>query len=111
MPHLEAEIDQAYVEQDYGRHEGIVMSDVPRDEWRAFRDSHDVGLGGGESTSSVDARVRARLETLFGEHVELLESPTRHLAVVSHVTPIKSAVVWALDVPGRTSWRLRLDNA
>ena len=111
IPHLEAEIDEAFVEQDYGRHDGIKMSDVPRDEWRAFRGSHDEGLGGGESTSMVDARVHARLETLFGEHVELLESLTRHLVVVSHVTPIKSAVVWALDVPGRTSWRLRLDNA
>jgi probable phosphoglycerate mutase len=29
---------------------------------------------------------------------------------VSHVSPIKSAMVWALGVPGSAAWRMRLDN-
>ena len=29
---------------------------------------------------------------------------------MSHVSPIKSAIVWALGVSGATAWRMRLEN-
>jgi probable phosphoglycerate mutase len=40
----------------------------------------------------------------------LLHSTTRHLAIVSHVSPIKAAATWALGVEGSTAWRMRLEN-
>jgi broad specificity phosphatase PhoE len=33
------------------------------------------------------------------------------VVAVSHVSPIKAAVLWALGLPDLYAWRLRLDNA
>jgi broad specificity phosphatase PhoE len=60
--------------------------------------------------AAVDERVRAELEILFADESSLLHSPKEHLAIVSHVSPIKSAVAWALGVPGSIAWRMRLEN-
>ena len=111
LPLLVAIRDDAFIEQDYGTLDGTKMSDVPRDEWKVFQSSHEFALGGGESTASVDERVKDRLESIFHEHRDLVRSAHEHIVVVSHVAPIKSAVTWALGVSGATSWRLRLDNA
>jgi broad specificity phosphatase PhoE len=111
MPHLDVEIDEAFIELDYGRHDGSAIPDVPASEWREFRESHSAALGGGESFADLDQRVHARLEVLRADKDSLMHDPTRHLAVVSHVSPIKSAVAWALGVHGSITWRLRLDNA
>jgi len=36
---------------------------------------------------------------------------TAPVVAVSHVSPIKAAVCWALGLPDLASWRMRLDNA
>jgi broad specificity phosphatase PhoE len=36
--------------------------------------------------------------------------PERHLAIVSHMSPIKSAVTWALGVSGSVAWRMNLEQ-
>ena len=41
----------------------------------------------------------------------LVTSSDEHIAIFSHVSPVKSAVAWALGVHGGVAWRLRLDNA
>ncbi len=111
VPHLAAQIDDAFVEQDYGTYDGRSDTEVPREEWAAFRSHHDATLGGGESLADVDARVHARLNDFLADATSLLHDAHRHLVIVSHVSPIKSAVTWALGVPGSVAWRLRLDNA
>jgi broad specificity phosphatase PhoE len=78
--------------------------------WRAFQHDHDAAFGGGESLASVDRRVHAELDALLVDESSLLHAHDRHLAIVSHVSPIKSATVWALGVPGSRAWRTRLDN-
>ncbi len=105
------EIDDAFIEQDYGTLEGHAMSEVPAEEWRRFRSDHTAAIGGGESLADVDRRVHARLDELARDEAALLTSADEHLVVISHVSPIKSAVAWALGVPGPTAWRMRLDNA
>jgi broad specificity phosphatase PhoE len=60
--------------------------------------------------AAVDERVRAELQQLFEDDSSLLHSSREHLAIVSHVSPIKSAVAWALGVPGTIAWRMRLEN-
>jgi probable phosphoglycerate mutase len=111
LPGLEVELEEAFIEQDYGRYDGLAMAEVPEAEWRQFREVHGAALGGGESLDDVDARVHARLSEWAEGSDSLLADPRRHLVVVSHVSPIKSAVAWALGVPGSVAWRLRLDNA
>ncbi len=111
LPHLECGIDDAFIELDYGDHDGRTIAEVPPDEWRNFRDSHAASLRGGESLADLDARVHARLNEFRHDDHSLIHDPRQHLAVVSHVSPIKSAVAWALGVHGSLAWRLRLDNA
>lgn len=110
LPHLDATVNEAFIEVDYGHLEGHPLSAVSAEQWRAFESDHDVALGGGESLASVDQRVHGQLNALLTDRESLLHHHERHLAIVSHVSPIKSAVVWALGVAGSTAWRTRLDN-
>ena len=110
LPHLEAEIVEDFIEVDYGDLDGQPLSVVSADQWRVFESDHQLALGGGESLASVDARVHARLNQLLEDAQSLLHSHQRHLAIVSHVSPIKSAATWALGVDGAAAWRTRLDN-
>lgn len=110
LPHLSATVVEAFIEVDYGTLDGQPLSALSEADWRAFEHDHDVAFGGGESLASVDRRVHHELDTLLADRTSLLHAPDRHLAIVSHVSPIKSSVVWALGVAGSTAWRTRLDN-
>ena len=110
LPHLDAEIVEDFIEVDYGDLDGQPLSVVSADQWRVFESDHQLALGGGESLASVDRRVHARLNQLLQDSESLLHSHHRHLAIVSHVSPIKSAATWALGVDGAAAWRTRLDN-
>ncbi len=110
LPHLDALVRPEFIEVDYGYLDGQPVSVVSEDQWRAFESDHDLALGDGESLESVDRRVHAVLNELLADQTSLLHDHHRHLAIVSHVSPIKSATVWALGVPGSVAWRTRLDN-
>ena len=110
LPHVTPIVREAFIEVDYGYLEGQPLSAVTTEQWRVFESDHEVALGDGESLASVDARVHAELDALLEDRSSLLHSRDEHLAIVSHVSPIKSATVWALGVPGWVAWRTRLDN-
>ncbi len=107
---FEAAVAESFIEVDYGDLDGQPVSSISADQWHGFEHGHDRAFGGGESLASVDARVHAQLDSLLNDRDSLLHSPRRHLAIVSHVSPIKSAVVWALGVAPSTAWRTRLEN-
>lgn len=110
IPGREQVVKESFIEVDYGGLDGTSLKLFTTEHWRAFEFDHDVAFGGGESLADVDKRVHAQLEELLEDESSLLHSPTRHLAIVSHVSPIKSAVIWALGVSGATTWRMRLEN-
>jgi probable phosphoglycerate mutase len=110
LPDVDAQIREAFIEVDYGDLEGEPLNAVTGAEWRAFESDHTVALGNGESLASVDLRVHAELDELLADSESLLHSADQHLAIVSHVSPIKSAMTWALGVSGSVAWRSRLDN-
>lgn len=110
MPGLEAVTKESFVELDYGSFEGSSTTLAADEGWRALEQRHDQAFGGGESLADVDVRVQNELDALLGDATSLLHSPDEHLAIVSHVSPIKSAVAWALGVPGTVAWRMRLEN-
>ncbi len=110
FPDFEVHVKESFVEVDYGDLDGQPVSVISREGWRAFEHDHDAPFEGGESLASVDQRVHAELNGLLADESSLLHAPDRHLAIVSHVSPIKSAAVWALGVTGSTTWRTRLDN-
>jgi probable phosphoglycerate mutase len=101
----EPEIDERFVELDYGDWDGLEMSQVPRDEWRAWRGDPSFRPPGGESLQELDARVRPAV-------MELADAARDgDVIVVSHVSPIKSAVTWALGAGPEMTWRMSLDRA
>ena len=110
LPHLEPVTTEAFIEVDYGTLDGQPLSVVTYDEWRQFEHDHTLAFGGGESLAALDQRVHAELDRLLADQTSLLHSHHEHLAIVSHMSPIKSAMVWALGVPGSVSWRMHLDN-
>ena len=66
-------------------------AEVPDEVWQSWRTDAKFATEGGECFGALDARVRAACdelaERISGEDV----------VVVSHVSPIKAAVAWALN--------------
>lgn len=93
------QIDDRWIELDYGDWDGIAMGDVPRETWQAWRDDLDLRPPGGETLNELGERVRAALEELAAV------DDGGHTLIVSHVSPIKAAVAWALGVSDEVGWR------
>lgn len=99
------EIDERWIEVDYGEYEGRLLADVPVEVWKQWRSDLDFCPPGGESMRAAAARVREACASLTAEAAE------GNVVVVSHVSPIKAAVAWALGVGDEVMWRLYLDVA
>ena len=110
MPDLGALVMEPFIEVNYGSLDGQPLSLVTEEQWRAFEHDHNTAFGDGESLASVDQRVHAELNALLADQSSLLHDPINHLAIVSHMSPIKSAMTWALGVPGSVAWRMNLSN-
>jgi broad specificity phosphatase PhoE len=94
------DVDDRWIELDYGDYDGRPVADVPADVWRDWRaDPHFVPAGG-ESLVMLGNRVRAACEEL------LEEARDRDVVVVSHVSPIKAAIGWALGTGDEVGWRM-----
>jgi broad specificity phosphatase PhoE len=111
LPDVAATVKETFIEVDYGSLDGQPLSVVSEEEWRAFEHDHNTAFGEGESLASVDQRVHAELDALLADPTSLLHRSDAHLAIVSHMSPIKSAVTWALGVSGSVAWRMNLRNA
>ena len=111
LPHVaHHEVVDDLREINYGAFEGRPLRSLSAEQWNHFVTNHDAVYDGGESLAQVDARVHASLEGLSADPSSPLHDPERHLALVSHVSPIKSAMAWALGVSGTVAWRSRLEN-
>ncbi|MGH9300406.1 MAG: histidine phosphatase family protein, partial [Acidimicrobiales bacterium] len=99
------EIDQRWIEMDYGRLDGQPVNSPEPEELDRWRGDVDYAPGGGESLAVVGARVRSACSDLAEEaaHCDVL--------VVSHVSPIKAAVAWALGAGDEAAWRMFLGVA
>jgi probable phosphoglycerate mutase len=110
VPDIEAIVKEPFIEVNYGSLDGQPLSLVSEEQWRAFEHDHNTAFGDGESLASVDHRVHLELGSLLADQASLLHSPSEHLAIVSHMSPIKSAMTWALGVSGSVAWRMNLSN-
>ncbi|WP_420450495.1 histidine phosphatase family protein [Ilumatobacter sp.] len=99
------ETDERWIELSYGVYEGVAHADVPSEVWRAWRDDFSYVPEGGESLASLDVRVRAACDDLVER------AASSDVVVVSHVSPMKSAVAWSLGVDIGISWNCHLDHA
>ncbi len=101
-PDVAVDVDERWVELDYGEWDGQALRAMPQDEWDRWRRDPSFAPPGGESLVALAARVHEACEDLAEE------ARDRDVVVVSHVSPIKAAVAWALGVGPETSWRMFL---
>lgn len=107
---LPVEVDERWTEVDYGELEGRPLGSVPAEIWEQWRAGADFRPPGGETLAEVGVRVRAACQELFAEPGSGARSPG-DVVVVSHVSPIKAAVAWALGTGDEVAWRLHLSTA
>ena len=101
---LPVTIDERWTEIDYGVHDGQPVGAAP-ELWAGWGSDLEYRPEGGESLADLGRRVRAACDDLWVEAAE------GDIVVVSHVSPIKAAVAWALGVGDEICWRTFLDNA
>jgi broad specificity phosphatase PhoE len=102
---VEVTVEPRLVELDYGEWDGLAVGD-PQIPWARWREEPDLCPPGGESLVALRVRVTAACRDLLGSH-----GPDAVVVVVSHVSPIKAAVVWALGVDDSAAWHMHLDLA
>lgn len=98
----DVEIDERWIELHYGQLDGTPVVDVPAHYWAAWRSDPDFAPAGGES----HARLRRRVGEAAAELLD--DAHERDVVVVTHVSPIKAVVGWALGVPDSATWRTRV---
>lgn len=102
---LAVERDERLIEIDYGEWDERGFDEVLEEDMRRWRTDPTFAPPGGESLLAVQERTTECA-------AELLERAGDGLVVaVSHVSPIKAAVAWALHAGPELSWRMRLDLA
>lgn len=100
----EVEIDDRLIELDYGDWDGRPLGEIPASEWAEWRADPSFSPPGGESLVAVTGRVDSFCRERFAEQ-------GGDVIAVSHVSPIKAAVCWALGVDERASWQMQLGLA
>ncbi len=99
------EVDDRFIELDYGSFDGMLQADVPAEIWKKWRADNNFRPPGGETLAELDLRVRQALSELIEE------AGTKNIVVVSHVSPIKAAIAWSMGSDVGASWRMLLDRA
>jgi broad specificity phosphatase PhoE len=99
------EIDDRWIELDFGSLDGVPVAEVDGDVWARGRVDPHFRAGGGETLEEMHKRVVSAAEDL------LADAAHQMIVVTSHVSPIKAAVTWALGVDVTVGWRCHLDQA
>jgi broad specificity phosphatase PhoE len=101
---VDVEIDDRLVELDYGDWDGRLLSEIREERGTSWFADPNFAPPGGESLVAVTARVESFCRD------RIADSDGRVVAV-SHVSPIKAAVAWALGVDERATLRMQLGLA
>jgi probable phosphoglycerate mutase len=99
---VEVEVDERWIELDYGEYDGVPLGEVPSEVWARWRADVDFTPPGGESLRQLGERVRDALDELAHRG----SATERTTVIVTHVSPVKAAVGWALGAGDEVSWRL-----
>ena len=97
-------IDDRWTDIDYVRFDGQELG-AATELWVGWDADLEYTPPGGESLADLGRRVRAACDDLWEE------ASDTDVVVVSHVSPIKAAVAWALGVGDDICWRTFLDTA
>jgi broad specificity phosphatase PhoE len=95
----DVEVDERWTELDYGVYDEMPITDVPAELWARWYTDPTYAPPEGESLEAVGHRVKAACSELAGL------ATSQDVVVVSHVSPIKAAVAWALETDDLIAWR------
>ena len=98
-------IDDRWMEIDFGAYDDRRITEVMAELGAAWTSDVSYVPPGGESMACLHERVGEAVADLAEEAV------TRNIVVVTHATPIKSAVVWLLGGSAEMIMRLRVSLA
>ena len=102
---VDATVDERWIEVSYGEYEGVPMSEISPAVWKRWVDDPHFTPEGGESLHALGVRVSEACDELVDE------MRTRDVVVVTHATPVKVAMAWALGVDVRITWRSFVNQA
>ncbi len=89
---VEVEIDDRFIEVDYGDFDLAPLSSVPAEVWQQWLSDVEYRPPNGESMAEMFERVRGGLDDLASSALDA------DLVIVSHVSPVKASLCWALGV-------------
>jgi broad specificity phosphatase PhoE len=93
------EVDERWVELDYGELDGTPLREVSSEVWATWRADPSWSPPGGESLVDLGARVRQACDAVAEAAADA------DVVVVTHVSPVKAALAWALGVGDQISFR------
>ena len=99
------DVDERWIELDYGEWDQTPLSSLPAETWARWRDDLHLRPPGGETIAELGERVRAACDDLLAEAAE------RDVVVVTHVSPFKAAMAWAMGVGDEVCWRIHVSPA
>jgi broad specificity phosphatase PhoE len=99
------EIDERWLELDYGDWDQQPLGSLPEGAWARWRADLDFRPPGGETLAELGVRVRAACADAASD------AGSTDVVVVTHVSPLKAALAWALGVGDEISWRLHVTPA
>ena len=99
------EIDERWIELDYGEWDQQPITGLDAAVWASWRTDLDLRPPGGETIRELGARVRAACDDLVDDARE------GDVVVVTHVSPLKAAIAWALGVGDEIAWRTNVTPA
>ena len=94
------ETDERWIELDYGDWDGRPLGAIGPEVWAAWRRDAHFRPPNGETLAELGTRVRAACDDLAPA------AATGTVVVVTHVSPVKAAVAWALGVGEEVTWHL-----
>jgi broad specificity phosphatase PhoE/ribonuclease HI len=105
---VDVDIEDGLVEAGFGEWDGYTFAEIQErwpDEMTEWLGSTAIAPPGGEAFDLVDTRVRATLERLLETYAG------QTIVAVTHVTPIKLLVRFALDAPMSVIYKMELSPA
>lgn len=96
-------VDERLIELDYGSWDGMAVADVDDGMWASWRADPHFRPTGGESLVEVEHRVAAACRDWSTVAADGC------VVMVTHVSPVKAAVGWALGAD--VAWSTHLDPA
>ena len=110
------EVDERLIELDYGDLDGTPIADVPGAVWAAWQSDPSFRPPGcAESLADVQVRVEAACVDWSGradgDGLDGDQHDGDTVVLVTHVSPLKAAVGWALGIGDGAAWRTHVDPA